>query len=142
LTFRLAAVLFFLTALSEIASPGAEVPLFGAFRTGPAAVGYHLVFFLLYAALAVGLWRGRRWGYALVFVGTGLVTADTLQMLAGLDVVVAWLDGVLQRYGAGGAIDRELMATAIQAASLSIVAGWWGFAAYTYLRRGYFRERS
>lgn len=140
MTFRFAAVLFLLSALSEIASPGAEVPLLGSFRTGATAVGYHFVFFFLYAALAVGLWRGRRWGYALVFVGAGLVTADTVQMLADIGVVTAWLDARLERFGAGAAIDPALLAAAIKTAALSIVAGWWGFAAYAYLRRDYFRE--
>jgi hypothetical protein len=140
LTFRLAAIMFLLSALSEIASPGAEVPLFGAFRTGAAAVGYHLAYFFLYTSLAVGLWRGRRWGYALVFLGVALVTADTAQMLAHIDVIVAWLEELLEGFGAGAAFDRKLLATAIQAVSLSIAAGWWGFGAYTYFRRDYFHS--
>ncbi len=140
LTFRIAAVLFILDAVFEMASPTGAVPLFGAFRGGAAAVAYHFAYFMLYAALGVGIWRPYRWGYPLVFICTAVVTLDTLQMLAGMDAVTAWFAALMARYGIENLAAEDLLAKAVAAVSVTVAAGWWGFAAYTYFRRGYFRK--
>ena len=54
-TFRTAAVLFALSALFEIVGITQLVPLFGEFRGGTAALGYHLLYALLFLVLAIGL---------------------------------------------------------------------------------------
>ncbi|MBI5613028.1 MAG: hypothetical protein HY942_08180, partial [Gammaproteobacteria bacterium] len=80
-TLRTAAVLFALSALLELAGMTLPAPLFGEFRGGTAALAYHLVYVLLFLALAVGLWTAKPWGYLMIFIGGVLYTLDKLQFL-------------------------------------------------------------
>ncbi|MGW8187719.1 MAG: hypothetical protein ACWGNK_10645, partial [Desulfobacterales bacterium] len=56
-TFRTAAVLFVISALTEMIPPTAPVPLFGAVSGGVVALFYHLFYAGLYVILGVGLWQ-------------------------------------------------------------------------------------
>lgn len=138
-TFRIAAVLFALSALTELAPPTAPVPLFGAIRSGPVAIFHHLFYAGLYVGLGVGLWQAKTWGYALLLFTTGVYTLDKLQLLFFREAV---LIDLLSKPGPLGevlaAVDSHLLLTVFTAATLMILACWWGFAVYAYLRRGYF----
>ncbi|MFZ0612285.1 MAG: hypothetical protein WAM73_08620 [Desulfobacterales bacterium] len=138
-TFRITAVLFVVSALTEMVPPTGPVPLFGALRGGPLALFYHLVYAGLYLGLGVGLWRAKPWGGTLVFFTTGLYTLDRLQLLVFRKEILA---DIQNKPGPLGeilaAVDANLLLTVFTAAVLSILLCWWGFAAYTYLRRDYF----
>ena len=54
-TFRTAAVLFVISALTEMVPPTAPVPLFGVMSGGAVALFYHLFYAGLYVGLGVGL---------------------------------------------------------------------------------------
>ena len=56
-TFRIASVLFLLSAVFELFGVSSAALLLGAFRSGVAAALYHLFYALMYFALGIGLWR-------------------------------------------------------------------------------------
>jgi hypothetical protein len=142
ITFRIAAVFFLLSALLEIFSITSEVPLFGALRGGVSAAIYHLIYFLLFMALGIGLWRAKPWGYRLVFAGTLLYTLDKVLYLLYRDSMKAWLRIQLSGYEEMlQFIDIGLILQMVILLMLLFVACWWGFTVYTYWRREYFGMR-
>lgn len=138
-TFRTAAVLFVISALTELVPPTAPVPLFGSMHDGPAALFYHLFYTGLYVGLGIGLWQAKPWGYTLVLFTTGIYTLDRLQLLLSRKAVLADL---LSKPGLLGevlaAVDSHLLLTVFTAATMLVLLCWWGFAVYAYLRRDYF----
>ena len=88
-TFRTAAVLLVISALTELVPPTAPVPLFGAMQGGPVALFYHLFYAGLYVGLGVGLWQAKLWGYTLLLFTTGVYTLDRLQLLLFREAVLA-----------------------------------------------------
>lgn len=139
--FRTAAVFFLASALFEILDFGAPVPLLGAVRSGLAAVGYHLVYAAIYTAMGLGLWGGKKWGYAAVLSGTAFYTLDKAQMLIGRR---AFADYVLLQFTTP--MTREILSLVpieqvlqlMSAVYGVIVLCGWGFALYVHLRRGAF----
>ena len=142
-TFRASAVLFVLSAVFELFSLTAEVPLFGEIRGGMSAGMYHFVYAALFLALGIGLWSGKHWGYPLVFATTALYTLDKLQLLLSQQTLNAFVkaqmggfDRELQAQG----ITEELILQAIVLMSIVVILCWWGFALYAYWRRDYFNK--
>jgi hypothetical protein len=139
ITFRAAAVLFFLSALFEIFSITSGVALLGAVRGGAVAVIWHLLYFSLFLGLGVGLWQAKPWGYKLVFIGTVFYTLDNVSTLFYREFMKTWL---IQQLGRHADILQfvgiELVIQMVTLMMLLFVACWWGFAGYTYLRRAYF----
>ena len=78
-TFRIAAILFLLSAVFELVGISSTVLLLGTYRGGFAAAAVHLLYAALYLALGLGLWKARRWGYRLVFAATIIYTLDKMQ---------------------------------------------------------------
>ncbi|MGD2268836.1 MAG: hypothetical protein PVI06_00435 [Desulfobacterales bacterium] len=139
ITFRIAAILFFLSALLEIFSVTSNVPLLGALRGGIIAVVYHLVYIALFVGLGIGLWRATPWGYKLVFATTLIYTLDKALYLLYRDAMKAWLKRQFISYAdIWQYIEIETFLNWITLVMLLFVACWWGFAGYTYLRREYF----
>ncbi len=140
-TFRTAAVFFVLSALIELAGWAMPAPLFGELRAGIAAQGYHLLYVLLFLVLAAGLWTARRWGYHAVFVGGAFYTLDKLQFLLSGEATQNFV--LMQFRGQEPllqAVGSDMVMLSLTLVTLAFVLGWWGFAAYTYLRRSYFRS--
>ena len=138
-TFRTAAVLFMLSALLELLGIDADVPLFGALVGGPGAAVYHVAYAALFALLGAGLWTGRRYGYYAVFVATAVYSIDRVQLVLWRDALGAYLRTLF----AGNeellaALGLDYLLQVVTLMTVVVVACWWGFAAYTYLRRGYF----
>jgi Predicted membrane protein (DUF2127) len=139
-TFRIASFFFFLSVLLEALPPTSPVLLFGAVRAGVAAGIYHGLYGLLYAGLGIGLWRARPWAYKLVLLTTLIYTIDVIQGLLSPKALGAFL-----RLQLGGhedllqLVDFNLILQAFMGVKGILVAGWWGFALYTYLRRRYFQ---
>lgn len=139
LTFRIAAVLFIVSAVFELITVTSGAPLFGAMRGGLVAIVYHLIYVGLYLYLGIGLWQAKPWGYKLVFLTTFIYTLDKAQYLLYRESMLAGLMGQL-----GGSkelwemVDKQMVLQAITIVTLLIVAGWWGFAIYTYYRRDFF----
>ena len=127
-TFRIAAVLFVISALTELMPPTAPVPLFGAMQGGPVALFYHLFYAGLYVGLGVGLWQAKLWGYTLLLFTTGVYTLDRLQLLLFREAVLADL---MRKPGPLGevlaAVDSHLLLTVFTVATLMILLCWWGF---------------
>ena len=142
-TFRLSAALFILSAVFELLSLTAAVPLFGEIRGGISAVIYHAVYAALFLALGVGLWAATPWGYPLVFGACVFYSLDKLQFLLSQQAVavfvktqMAGFESELQSQG----VSEELILQAIVLMSVVVVVCWWGFALYTYWRRDYFGQ--
>jgi len=140
LTFRIAAVCFFISALFELMAITSGVPLFGATRSGFAGIIYHLAYVVLYAGIGFGLWFVKSWGYALVFVGTAFYTLDKAQYIVYRESILREL---MRRLGGYREVlqmvDQQLILNALTVMAVVFAACWWGFAIYTYYRRDYFR---
>lgn len=141
LSMRFAAVCLMLAALSELLSVGDPIPLLGAMRGGAPALLYHLVYLGLFAAAGWGLWTAHARGPQLIYALTALYTVDKLvyvldpgTMKAEVTHLLGDTSGVTTLFGQD-MLDRMLI---IHVAV--ILASWWGFALYVYLRRGYFGE--
>jgi hypothetical protein len=138
-TFRIAAVFFLLSAFLEIIVINSKVPLCGAMRGGVSAAVYHLIYFLLFLGLGIGLWRAKPWGYKLVFGATIFYTLEKVSALFYREFIKALLIQQLSRYeDILELIDIDLVLKLSTLMMLILVACWWGFAVYAYLRREYF----
>ena len=139
LTFQTAGVLFALSALFELFSITSSVPLFGNIQGGMIAATYHLIYVVLFFMLGFGLYKARSWAYKLVFVVTGLYTLDRLVYVLDRKALESYLVALLGKYGVTiGIAETGFILKVILFATALIVACWWGFAGYTYLRREYF----
>ena len=138
-TFRTAAVLFALSALLEFAGMTLPAPLFGEFRGGTSALVYHLIYVLLFLALAVGLWTAKPWGYHTIFIGGVLYTLDKLQFLMIGNVARDFVNTLFRgQEPLLQAVGPDTVMLSLTLAVLAFVVGWWGFSYYAYLRRAYF----
>jgi hypothetical protein len=138
-TFRIASVLFFLSVLFEVLAPTSPVLLFGGIHTGIAAWLYHGLYGLVYVGLGIGLWRARPWGYKLVLLATLIYTIDAIQVLLSPKALEAFLRLQMRGYeDVLQLVDLRLILQALMGVKAILVAGWWGFALYTHLRRRYF----
>jgi hypothetical protein len=139
LTFQTTGVLFALSALFELFSITSSVPLFGNIQGGMIAATYHLIYVVLFFMLGFGLYKARSWAYKLVFVVTGLYTLDRLAYVLDRKALEIYLVALLGKYGVTiGIAETGFILKVILLATALIVACWWGFAGYTYLRREYF----
>jgi len=129
-TLRIAGFFFLLSALLELASINSEAPLLGAMRGGPVGIAYHLAYFVVFAAMGLGLWWAERWGLSAVLAGTAFYTVDRVVFLLG--------DPTLGYGALVSVLEPELVRTATTTANLIALGCWWGFAAYVYARRAYF----
>jgi len=139
LTIRTAGLFFWLSALLEILSIRIEVPILGVLRGGLVGGVYHVVFAAVFVTIGVGLWTGARWGPRVVYLATALYSIDRFRYVldwagreAELRSQLTSHPEILDVFG----VDRLLTLGALLA--LLLVACWWGFAAYIYVRRGYF----
>ena len=140
-TFQTAGVLFILSALLELFSINSRVPLFGNIQGGMIAATYHLIYVVLFIWLGFGLYRARSWAYTLVFVVTGLYTVDRLIYVLDRKALENYLVTLLGKYGVTiGIPETGFILKVILLATFLMVACWWGFAGYTYLRREYFHQ--
>ena len=140
-TFQTAGVLFILSALLELFSINSRVPLFGNIQGGMIAAAYHLIYVVLFISLGFGLFRARSWAYTLVFFTTGLYTLDRLVYVLDRKALEIYLVSLLGKYGVTiGIPETGFILKVILLATILIVACWWGFAGYTYLRREYFHQ--
>ncbi len=139
-TFRTAAVLFALSALFELVGMTLPAPLFGEFRGGLVAVVYHLIYALLFLALAVGLWTAKPWGYHAIFIGGALYTLDKLQFLMSGNVTQDFVNTLFRgQEQLLKAIGPDMVMLSLTLVVIAFILGWWGFAYYAYLRRSYFK---
>ncbi len=142
ITFRIAAILFLLSAVLEVFSLTSKVPLLGAGRGGVIAITYHLIYCSFFLALGIGLWKAKLWAHKLVFVAAFFYTLDKVQYVISRKSMEAGLRQQLSRYEEFGLVFD--IGTILQLATLLtllFIACWWGFALYTYLRRDYFQPR-
>lgn len=142
-TFRTTAALLMASAVVEIISITTEALLFGEIRSGLSVGIYHVFYAVLFAALGVGLWNAKKWGYTLVFVITAVYTLDKLQFILNQQVMENYIAKQMRGYEAAlqsQGINSALFMQAIVLASIVIVFCWWMFALYTYWRRDYFKN--
>jgi hypothetical protein len=140
-TFQTTGVLFILSALLEVFSINSRIPLFGNIQGGMIAATYHLIYIVLFSWLGFGLYRARPWAYTLVFVATALYTLDRLVYVLDRKALEIYLVTLLDKYGVTvGIPETGFILKVILLATVLIVACWWGFAGYTYLRRDYFHQ--
>ncbi len=140
-TFQTAGVLFALSALLELFSINSRVPLFGNLQGGMIAATYHLIYAVLFFSLGFGLYKARPWAYTLVFATTGLYTLDRIVYVLDRKALETYMAALLDKYGVSvGIPETGFILKIIVLATILIVACWWGFAWYTYLRQQYFQQ--
>ena len=140
-SFQTAGVLFALSALLEVFAINTRIPLFGNIQGGMIAATYHLIYVVLFFWLGFGLYRAKPWAYTLVFVTTALYTLDRLVYVLDRKALEIYLVTLLGKYGVTvGIPETGFILKVIMFATVLIVACWWGFAGYTYLRRAYFHQ--
>ena len=136
---RSAAVFFLISAIFEVFSTDAAIPLGGAMRGGGVAFVYHTVYALIYLVMATGLWISGPWAFRAVLAGTIIYSIEKViylfdgsarseelrQSLEGYEII---LDTILQSSNAW-MLNLPMV--------ISILA-WWGFVGYLYLKRDYF----
>ena len=138
-TFKSAAVFFILGALVELSSFTSPVALAGGLRTGALAMLYHAAYVALFAAAGVALWAYHPLGPRLTYGLTAFYTVDKAlwlawpgTMKADVQRLLGGTSGVTSVFGDGMLESILLLYTTL------IVACWWGFALYVYLRRDWF----
>ena len=147
-TMHFAAVCCLVSGIYELFLIKDAVPLFGAVRSGPAAMAYHSIYALLFVAMGMGLWGGWRWGYRVIMGGVAFYTLDKgLYLLDSklLDAMAADELATLMRKYRGLGVSNSMISksTVVEMARLTTyfsLACWWGFAAYVFVRRSYFRQ--
>jgi pheromone shutdown protein TraB len=143
-TIRTAAVFFLASAVFEVLDLSAPAPLLGAIRSGATAVGYHLVFTVMFLAIGVGLWTGKPWGYGAVMAGTAIYTLDKAQMLLARQT---FADYIMQQFTTPTTreivrlVPKEQVLQMMTLTYLAVLLCWWGFALYIHLRRSYFAKK-
>lgn len=138
-TFQSTAVLFLLSALFEITSVNSSVPLFGAIRSGLFAESYHLVYFVIFLTLGIGLWKRKYWGYIAVFVATLIYTADKVTFLLNQPFIEKMISAQLAGYETLlPPLDKGFILQILTLTFSLVVICWWAFALYTYKHRKYF----
>lgn len=141
-TFRFAAVCFGLSAAAELLSLGDPALLFGAEVGGMGAAVYHLVYAVLFAWLAGGLWGGWRSAYYTLIATTVFYTVDRVQLVVFRDALEASIRQLFT--GHEEILAAVNMGDLLQILNLMIavfVLCWWGFVAYAHFRRAYFGIR-
>src|SRR6266566_6981114 len=138
-TFRFAAVCFALSALFELLNLQDQALLFGHIVGGIPAVFYHIVYAVLFAWLAMGLWNGTRSGYYALFVASIIYTVDRLQIvMVGDTLAMSLRQQVAQYPEVLQIITVDDLARMMTMTTLVLLICWWGFVGYAYYRRDYF----
>ena len=137
-TIRVAGCLFILSGVLSLATMTSDAALLGAMRSGATAIGYNLLFAVLFLAMGLGLISGRKWGYRLLLAGTLVYSADRLTFVLHKPTRDAYLasSGISKQIEE--LIDLNMIDQAVILTTLTTLACWWGFALYVYLRRDYF----
>ena len=138
-TIMFAGALFVLSALYELLSLTAAVPLAGAMRSDAWAVAYHMVFAAAYAATGAGLLVGRAWGFWITIGVTALYSLERAAFYFDAAAKAAYLEATLGELSAyRDILDPESVGALLDFQVVLILACWWAFAVYLYLRRSYF----
>lgn len=141
LTLRTAGALLILSAVFEVVSITAAVPLFGDVRGGFVAAVYHGLFVAVFLLMGVGLWRAESWGYRAVLAGTAVYVLDRVLYVMDDAARAAAMVEQTRGYGQiGGLLDLQSIDRMATSVTLVVLACWIGFALYVHLRRGYFQE--
>ncbi len=139
-TIKTSGVFFVFSGLFSLLSITSDVPLFGAMRSGGVALGYNLLFAMLFLGMGIGLIIGRRWGYQLLLSGTAVYSLDRLVFLLSKDTRDAYLTASGFTSDVRSFVDVGMFDDTIFLATVGSLLCWWGFAFFIYLRRDYFRE--
>ena len=149
-TFRTAAVFFVLSAFVDVIFIDSRVQLLGNIYGGVVAVMYHLIYVVLFLMLGVGLWNAKPWGYTALLVITLVYTVDTVQAFFSRGAVEADLIKQLSEHEEifrQAGIDKEYFLNVftnnfnnmMTVVPFLVLACWWGFVWYAYIRRDYFQ---
>ncbi|NOZ08041.1 MAG: hypothetical protein GXO91_04075 [FCB group bacterium] len=140
-TIRTAGFSFFLSALFQMMSLKTGVPFLGNMLSGTSAVLYHLIYVSIFLGMGFVLWTGSRNGLAVIFGGTALFTMEKLLLLASrttlqlyTDQITAFSPDILLL------MDLDALRGYVVFITWVLLASWWGFTFYIYLRRDYFRS--
>ena len=131
--------LFVLSGVLSLASLTADVPLFGAMRSGGVALCYNLFYVVLFSGMGFGLIMGRSWGYRLFMAGSAVYSLDRLSFLLSKSTRDAYLTASGVSQDVRSLVDVSMFDEGIFLATAIMLLCSWGFVFYIYLRRDYFQ---
>ena len=139
LTFKTAAIFFFISMGFEFYNITREATIFGMQVVHVPAIMSHLAYIIIYGSIGFGLWFKKAWGPKAVYSGTAFYSIDMLFYILNRKGIRAGLIKNLSAYGIElQKADMDRLITLISIIVLVVVICWIGFAVYTYVRRGYF----
>lgn len=139
-TIRTAGFLFLLSGALEVVNLMAPIPLFGTMRDGGIAITYHGIYVVLYLAMGASLWTAHAWGFRTVLIGTIFYTLDKALYLMDTAAREAEVkDHLGSLAGLDSVVDTHSLAQIMDLSCLLMVACWWGFLAYLYVKHRYFK---
>lgn len=139
-TFRFSGSLLLLSALFEIIAWNQPILHLGDEYVGGFAVIHHLLYFVLFLGMGIGVRGQKIWGPRFVVVSTLIYTLDRIIFLAtgtaNIEVVraTAGWEEFIQVYG-GNTLPLEQLQQSITLIYSVIVLCWIGFAGYVYWKR-------
>jgi len=139
-TIKLAGWFFAISGIVACASLTSAVPFLGAMRGGTFALVYNTVFAGLFLTVAVGLIAPTAWGWQVLIAGTLLYTLDKILFLLDKPAQEAYLASQGLTKQVADYVDIGIFHLYVVIMYLVIVACWWGFALYIYIRRDYFKK--
>lgn len=139
-TFRFSGLLLILSAVFEIIAWNKPILHLGAEHVGLFAVLHHIMYFVLFLGMGVGVRGQKKWGPRFVVIATAIYTIDRLLFLvtgtAKIEVVraTAGWETFLEVYG-GNSLPLAQLQQSITLIYLVIILCWIGFAGYVHWKR-------
>ena len=149
-TIKFAGAMMLLSAAFELYSIVSPVPLFGAMRGGVVAVLHHGIYLVGFVAAGFGLWEAKAWTVRVLLALTGWYTLDKVLYLldtsartAEFAATASSANQIAGLSGYGKMLDgmQGQIFQLYNIVTLVMLACWWSFALYIYLRRAYFEPR-
>jgi len=135
-TIRTAGIFFLISAMFEMLTISAAVPLFGAMRSGLPALFYHILYMGIFSMMGIGLFKAKQWGFQAMFGGTIVYTIDKLVFfLYGGAASTGEIETYSNLLGSEG---QDMINQALDITGLAVLICWWGFLVYLYYKRDYF----
>lgn len=139
-TFRFSGLLLILSAVFELIAWNQPILHLGGEHVGPFAIIHHLMYFVLFLGMGIGVRKQKTWGPQFVLIATAIYTIDRILFLitgtAKIEVVraTAGWETFLEVYG-GNTLPLNELQQSITLIYTVIILCWIGFAGYVYWKR-------
>lgn len=139
-TFRFSGALFLLSAFFEILGVRSPILHLGGELDGLLAVAHHLLYFVLFLGMGLGVRGQKKWGPKAIYISTAIYVFDRIVFLvtgtAKIEVnqATAGWEEIISVYG-GDALPLVQLQQSITLIYTVIIFCWIGFAGYVFWKR-------